>query len=136
MASGLLQAAVVVLGFQMVALAWRLHREVYMEERSERIWFTAADVLTYLSLLVLIGSVFVLPAFVEVRTTTTEKWFGLSLVIFASTPLVLAGHYNLFVQSKKSGGRDRLTGQEMWALAVVIAAVIAYLVAWILWGTP
>ena len=136
MASGFLQAAVVVLGFQMAALAWRLHREVYMEERCQRIWFTAADVLTYLSLLILIGSVFVLPAFVEVRTTTTEKWFGLSLVIFASTPLVLAGHYNLFAQSNKTKGRDRLTGQETWALSVTIAVVIAYLAAWIFWNRP
>ena len=45
-------------GFQVVALAWRIRREIYMEGRGEITWLTLADLFVATSFLVIIGGVF------------------------------------------------------------------------------
>lgn len=75
-------------GFQVVALAWRISREVYMEERYETTWLTLADGFVALSFLVLIGGVFLAPTW-GVPTTAAVRLLGLALVIFAPAVFVL-----------------------------------------------
>ena len=124
-------------GFQVVALAWRISREVYMEERNETTWLTLADGLVALSFLVLIGGVFLSPMW-GVPTTHAVKLLGLALVIFAPSVFVLAGHYNLYcdwgVEYDEDGDklpRDPCTKQEglLAIIAVMITATYGIL-AW------
>lgn len=79
--------AAVVFGFQMAALAWRINREVYMEEKCRITWLPWADRMVYSSVLILIGGVFIAPFFGNVPLRWVVWLFGLALVIFAATPL-------------------------------------------------
>ena len=125
--SSLWTVAAVVFGFQLAALSWRLTREVSMESRGERIWVTFTDVIVLLSVLILVVGVFLLPILVDISTGNAAKLFGLSLVLLASAPIVLAGHYNLF--RHQEGPRDQVTTQEKWSLMVPVLFSVSYLVA-------
>ena len=123
-----------------MALAWRISREVYMEERNETAWLTLTDGFVALSFLVLIGGVFLSPMW-GVSTTDAIKLLGLALVIFAPSIFVLAGHYNLYcncgVKFRADGRRarrDRFTKQEKFIAAIGGAMVFAYVIlTWIPW---
>ena len=124
-------------GFQVVALAWRISREVYMEERSETTWITLADIFIAISFLVLIGGVFLAPM-QGVPTTDAIKLLGLALVIFAPSVFVLAGHYNLYcdwgVEYDEDGyklPRDRCTKQEGLVTVIAVMSIAVYgIFAW------
>ena len=127
-------------GFQVVALAWRISREIYMEERGETAWLTLADGFVATSFLVLIGGVFLAPIW-GVSTSDAARLMGLALVIFVPAIFVLAGHYNLYgncgVRFRTDGTRaprDRFTKQEWWASGVGVLAALAYVsMMWIPW---
>ena len=124
--------AAVLLGFQMAALAWRLNREVYMEERVGITWLTLADYMVYFSILMLVGGVFVAPIFGGVPFPWAVWLLGLSLVIFAATPPVIAGHYNLYPykpRTRKPRHRNRTTAQEKRAFCIVSVVVVVYFLA-------
>ena len=126
--SSLWTVSSVIFGFQLTALAWRINRETQMEMRCEITWLTIADGFVFLSVLVLIAGVFVGPILGIINNGTAAKLFGLSLIIFASTPLILAGHYNLFY--KDESPRPQVTKQEGWALLVSSLAISFYTVGW------
>ena len=119
--------AAIVLGFQLTALAWRIKREIVMARRGELTWIPVADYMTYISALILVVGVFIAPFFGDVPLRWTVWLFGLALVIFAATPPVIAGHYNLY--RNKNECRPRVTTQEKWALVIVALAVGAYVLA-------
>ena len=124
-------------GFQVVALAWRISREVYMEERNETTWLTLTDGFVALSFLVLIGGVFLAPMW-GVATTDVIKLLGLALVIFAPSVFVLAGHYNLYcdwgIEYDEDGdklSRDRCTKQEGLVVVIAVMSIAVYgILAW------
>ena len=124
-------------GFQVVALAWRISREVYMEERNETTWLTLADGFVALSFLVLIGGVFLTPVW-GVSTSDAVKLMGLALVIFAPSIFILAGHYNLYsewgVEYDDNGEklpRDRCTRQELSLVLIAVVVIATYgILAW------
>ena len=124
-------------GFQVVALAWRIRREIYMEEQGETTWLTLADLFVATSFLVIIGGVF-LPPIWGVSTFDAIRMLGLALIIFAPSVFTLAGHYNLygdfrpkFRRYRRRGPRGRCTKQEIVAAATGVIAIIAYVVlAW------
>ncbi len=118
----------VVLGFQIAALAWRLKRELEMEEAGKPTWIPIPDAMVFLSMLILVGGVFLAPILGDIDANLTLRLFGLSLVILASTPVVLAGHYDLF--RRKKGCRGWVTTQEKWALTVPALFGSAYGIAW------
>ena len=119
----------VLLGFQMAALAWRLNREIYMRNRRERTWIPMADFMVYVSVLVLVVGVFIVPALYAVPSRWVAWLLGLALVIFAATPPVIAGHYDLYRPRCWPGGRPPVTTQEWWALGVVWTFIVAYIAA-------
>lgn len=120
-----------------MALAWRISREVYMEERNETAWLTLTDGFVVLSFLVLIGGVFLSPMW-GVTTTDAIKLLGLALVIFAPSIFVLAGHYNLYCDWGKEHDeewyqlpRGRCTKQEGIVAIVAVMVIVAYgILAW------
>ena len=119
--------AAVVLGFQMAAIAWRVNRELYAEQKRARTWIPWADRMIYFSVLILIGGVFIAPLLGDVSLRWAVWLFGLALVIFAATPPVIAGHYNLYRYDPDRIGRPGTTTQEKWALGVVSLAIGAYI---------
>lgn len=120
--------AAVLLGFQMAALAWRMNRELYVEKKRRRTWIPWADRMIYVSMIILIGGVFVAPLLGDISLRWATWLFGLALVIFAGTPPVIAGHYNLFRYDPNRTDRPLTTTQEKWALWIVLIAIVAYLV--------
>lgn len=127
--SSLWTVAAVVFGFQLAALSWRISREVHMESQGERTWVTFADGIVLLSTLILVVGVFLAPILTDISAGNAARLFGLSLVLFASAPVVLAGHYNLFRQHQKAP-RDHVTTQERWSLTVPALFSVGYGVAW------
>ena len=117
--------AAVVFGFQ--AAAWRINREVYMEKQGEPTWLTIADGMIYISVFFLVGGVFILPIFDAVNLSIVVWMFGLALIIFALSPIVLAGHYNLY-RPRKERCRLHLTTQEKWAFLVALLIIFVYLI--------
>ena len=124
-------AAVVLAGFQIAALTWRIRREIEMEDEGEETWVTSADGFVSASLFVLIGGVFCGPALGVVEKDLAGKLFGLALMLFACSPIILAGHYNLYCRWDKDRSRDRLTKQEMAAIGFATLLLLGY-AAW--WG--
>ena len=91
-------AAIVLFGFQLAGLVWRLNREVWFRDRQPKIpnWITVADYMVYASILVLVIGVFVLPVLGVANLLVSGWMFALSIVIFGLAPAVLAGHYELY----------------------------------------
>lgn len=121
--------AAVLFGFQLAALTWRLNRELDMASRHERIWIPYPDRMVYLSVLILVGGVFIAPFLGNLPLRWAVWLFGLALVIFAATPPVLAGHYDMYRYTAWVNGRPLVTPQEKKALFVVWLLIGAYFVA-------
>ena len=125
-------AAAVLTGFQITALSWRINRELAMEARGERTWSTLADLFVAVSFVVLAFGVFAAPIFGTASVDTAAKLFGVALVLFTSSTLVLAGHYDLFCEWGKKRPRDRATKQEWVAVGVAASILVIYVAWWIL----
>ena len=115
-------AAVVLFGFQLAGLVWRLNREVWFHDREPHIpnWITVADYIVYASILVLVIGVFILPALGLANLLVSGWMFALSIVIFGLAPVVLAGHYELY-------RRPTFPSQEKRALVVAFVLLGAFL---------
>ena len=151
--------AAVLAGFQVTAFSWRINRELYMEERdnadkgqeftsvreadgkrkSEPTWVTFADGFVAISFLLLIFGVFAAPLFGTTTTDLATRLFGFALVLFGSSALVLAGHYNLYCElgvkyhaNGKRCRRGRVTTQEILAVVAAIILLGIYGVWWAL----
>ena len=87
-----------------------------MEAKGEDTWVTLADFLVAASFLVSVAFVFVAPLSGYASTEFGTKMFGLALMLFAASPFVLAGHYNLYPFGNRNDDEPRpnVTGQE-WA---------------------
>jgi hypothetical protein len=66
--SALWTVAAVVFGFQSAALSWRITREIEMEARGELTWVTIPDGVVVLSILFLIGGVYIAPILANLLT--------------------------------------------------------------------
>lgn len=131
--SALWTVAAVVFGFQLAALSWRITREIHMESQGQRTWLTVPDGIVMLSVLILVGGVFAAPILVDIKVGDAARLFGLSLTLFASAPVVLAGHYDLYrYQEKPKECRNRVTPQEWCSLVVPGIFSGAYVAVWLL----
>jgi len=99
-----------------------------MATRGPRTWVTIPDGIVLLSILILVIGVFLAPNLADIQVETTARLFGLSLVLFASAPVVLAGHYNLY--GFRKGPRGQVTTQEKWSLIVPVLFLGGYGIAW------
>lgn len=129
--SQLWTAAAVLAGFQVTALTWRLNREVAMEAENERTWATLPDGYIAASFLMVVVGVFAAPLSDAVSTEMAVKLFGVAMLVFAASPFVLAGHYNLYCSWGKNGPRLHVTKQE-WTAAGVTTLLCAGGAWWIL----
>ena len=101
-------------------MAWRINREVSMESEGEVTWLTVADGLVVLSFLVLIAGVFVAPLTEAISVKSSARMFGVALMLFAASPFVLAGHYDLYCSLGKRLPRPRVTKQEITTLGLLL----------------
>ena len=121
----------VLIGFQLIALSWRIQREAMMESVRERTWITLADYVALASLLMLTFGVFAVPILNINLVDIAAKMFGWALVMFVSYPIILIGHYNLYCswgkynKQGKRKSRPRVTNQE-W-VAFVACAILLFL---------
>ena len=85
-----------------------------------------SDILNLISLVVLVGGVFVLPVlgFDDKRLLTYA--FGLGMLLFVGYPFGLAGHYELY--NKKQRTFRYFPCQEKIAIAVITALAITYVI--------
>ena len=106
-----------------------------MELRGERTWLTVADGAVGVSFLVIALGVFVAPVSGSISVNMAAKFFGMSSLLFAVVPFILAGHYNLYCswgkyKRRRLARRDRVTKQE-WAAIVVSCALVTSGAWWI-----
>lgn len=114
----------VLAGFQAGALIWRINREIAMESVDERTWLTLPDAIATVSFFVLGVGVFLVPLSHTISTESVAKLLGTSIVVFATYPFVLAGHYNLYCSWGKKLRRDRVTKQEWVAFAIAKLLIV------------
>lgn len=116
-------AGIVLFGFQLAGLVWRLNREVRFRDIEPDIpnWITFADYMVYASMLALVIGVFILPALGLASLLVSVWMFALSIIIFGLAPVVLAGHYELYRS-------PTFPSQEKKALGVAIVLLLACLV--------
>lgn len=112
------RVAVVILGFQIGALTYRITREREFAAKDEDTWFPFADKLNLASILVNIIGVFLLPIF-GVTTLNPKGALALALMLFGAYGFALAGHYELFFRNW-----DKLKYFPPQEQVVVSAAVV------------
>ena len=122
----------VLAGFQVAALTWRIKREIDMERQGETTWLTLADYFVMVSFLILIFGVFAGPAIGALTSGWAVKLFGFALIVFGVSPLVLAGHYNLYCPWGKKRPRSWVTRQEAVASFAAVVLIIVPAVWWAL----
>ena len=84
--------------------------------------------MVYFSIVCLVTGVFILPILGVINLSMSVYLFGLALIIFALSPIVLAGHYNLYLPRSESS-RPHVTTQEKWAFLVSFLLTTLYLIA-------
>jgi heme O synthase-like polyprenyltransferase len=100
---------------QLTGLVWRIRREVEMESLCERIWITASDYFVILSMVILIGGVFIAPIFgSSLKYVVIALIFSIFFLAFA--PIILIGHYRLLPFWRERGPRSLVTNQEKFIL--------------------
>lgn len=151
-------AAGVVSGFVVTAYMFRIKREAEMRSAGRTYWLTPADHVLILSLGVGLVGVFVLPV-LGAGLTVAKYALGWSMLLLAGYPLAAAGHYEILLghtpeerkrrRQQGSGTAaeaerhdpaalsprpdpDRASRQEMWSVAFIALASIAYWVGVIL----
>lgn len=130
--SHLWTAAAVVAGFQLAAFSWRLNRELNMEMLGYKTWLTVADILVVASFLLLVAGVFAAPVLSALPVDTAARLFGLAFVGFATSPMILAGHYNLYGPWRKRTPRPWVTSQEWVAIPVAAVFLVGYVIWWVI----
>ena len=85
--------------------------------------------------------VFALPLKMDLSAELTAKFLGMGLFLFATHPIVLAGHYNLYCSWGKNegenAGRPRITKQEIAAFLISVVLVLVgswWILEWPFWA--
>jgi len=119
-------AAAVVIGFQLISFAWRLSREAELMTRHPRKenWFPIADYLNLVSMLVLVGYVFVY----HPTEQSAASGLSLSLILLAGYPFAILGHYRLFVKAVPED-RPYCTPQEAVSVILTICFALWFMVS-------
>ncbi len=117
-------------GFQIAAVTWRIKREIEMEARDELTWITVSDCIMVLSFLLVVVGVFLVPIAHSDFEQLAAGMFATAFVLFATTPFVLFGHYNLYPLGNRERPRTWMTKQEMVVLVIAGPVVTASLI-WI-----
>ena len=121
----------VLLGFQVTSFAWRIAREVSVSDKGEIGWITAADYLNLAAMVVTVGGVFVLPILALAGPDFGRMAFGLGAILFVGHSFAVAAHYELF-NPKTRRSYQPFPRQEKVAVALVGAASLVYILAWLM----
>ena len=88
------------LGFQVTLFKWRLERESEVGDKGDIPWLVPSDYVSIVGMLAFLCGVLLLPMSGLASTVVARTSFGLGALLFVGQVLGLAGHYQLFNQSK------------------------------------
>ena len=94
-----------------------------MEAEGEQTWVTLADGFVAASFLMLVVGVFAAPIADTASALMAAKLLGMAMILFAASPLVLAGHYNLYCKWGKGDERPWATKQEV---SIAVASLLLF----------
>ena len=114
----------VVAGFQVVALRWRIKRELRMEEHKETVWFPYVDWMLLISFIGLLIFVFILPTLTTISVECVARFLAVCMIPLGVYPVGLIGHYQLFSKRKGRIGRDQFPKEEKWVLGVGVLLTV------------
>lgn len=120
----LITLAVALLGFQLVAAAWRIQREVQMEAEGEITWLPYCDWLNLVGIIVTTLIIFLTMSGVTGRPIVLL--LGLTIIFIAGYPFTIAGHYMLYTERQTMCPRPHFPKQEKIALGVVLLLAFAF----------
>ncbi len=128
--------AAVLMGFQLAAFTWRLTRELsehdlrtqYHVEPEQNVnrWFPPADYLNLLSLMIVVGGVFLVPTLGLGSPRFAEGALALSAILFVGYPFAVLGHYNLLFSKGTIPPGKFSTVQEIIVVVVAILVSVLY----------
>jgi hypothetical protein len=141
-------AASVILGFQLLAFSWRIQREAELQRQEKPTWLPVADKLNLAAILVNIIGTFLLP--IAGHNERPEYALAFSLILFATYPLALAAHYELFFRhwnrKRYFPRQERIIADVLiacfavaafyrsrWCLGVILIALLVALLAYGWW---
>jgi|SRR5712664_453097 len=130
--------AAVLMGFQLTAFTWRLTRELSEQElrtqyhiepeQNVNRWFPPADYLNLISLMIVVGGVFLVPSLGLGSARSAEDALGLSAILFVGYPFAVLGHYNLLFSKGTTPPGKFATMQEIGVVVATVLAAILYAV--------
>lgn len=136
------RAAGTIVGFQIIFFGWRVARELRIVEEWNKvclkpsehgsfpinptIHFPIADYLNLLSILISIFAIFLVP----IATNSIPAWtlvlYGTGLILFASYPFALVGHYEVFRPTKRRAAPKYWPFQEKMAEGITILLILVF----------
>lgn len=122
----------ILLGFQLTSFHFRLSRELKFRDEGDVTWLPWADLFTLISMVIMVLCIFLLPL-LGLGAQFATNAFGVSLILFATYPFALAGHYELFTAKDKSARKGgQCPFEEKVVLAVTLVLIICYEAAFFL----
>jgi len=122
-------SASVIIGFSSTAFAYRIQRELGVDEQGDETWFPLADRLNLTALVVIIGGVFLLPAIgLPDSTAFAQEALGLGLLLFAGYPFAVVAHYG-FHRKRENREVTSTSRDERVVVCVVALLALAYVIA-------
>jgi hypothetical protein len=118
-------AAGVLLGFQVTSFAWRLSREVDVGDKRAVTWLPPADLINMVSMVILVGGVYLSSTLGLVNISFVVRAFGLSTLLFVGYPFALAGHYEMY-NRHTSRSFAYFPRQEKIVTVVVVVLGVTY----------
>jgi hypothetical protein len=118
-------AAGVIVGLQGATIAHRVHGRGESAGADEQTWLPPAELLSLLSMSVIIFGTFIVPVFLSASLRFARFAFGLGLLLFAGHVFALAGHYEMFNAATVRKGK-RFPLQEQIIVGIVLGAALAY----------
>ena len=118
-------AAGVIVGLQGATIAHRVHARGEKAGTHEVTWLPPAELLSLLSMFVIILGTFIVPVFLSASLRFARFAFGLGLLLFAGHVTALAGHYEMFNPATVRKGR-RFPLQENIVVAIVLGSAFVY----------
>ena|SRR5438105_3676811 len=119
-------AAGVLAGLQVTGFSFRVNREIKVAQSGDVTWFPPADIVNVVSLGITLVGVFIVPILHIGSSAVPAKAFGLSVLLLAGYPWVLAGHYDLYRRDRRS--MAYFPAQEKIALSLLALAAVVYVV--------
>ena len=110
---------------QLGAFTWRISREISVAEKQDINWLPLADIINLIAIVTAFVGIYIFPISGIKNIRIPQVMLGLSIILFAGYPFILAGHYELFRKGKRS--YVYAPRQEIIAVSITILAATIFL---------